>query len=336
MKICTQCVLPETFPGISFDDRGVCSLCRRSGDAEAHAEQRGRYRDMFLDLVREVRGKYQYDALIAYSGGKDSTYTMKLLQEEYRLRLLAVTVDHGFTSPAALANIAAATGRLDIDHYAVRPGAESLRTLFTRSLEEDVYPLKALERASAICNSCMHLVKSILLKLAIEMDVPMIVYGWSPGQAPLRSSIFATNPSMLKMMQGAARAAFERLVQERLHPFLLDERHFARGEKQRFPTLVHPLAFLDYDESAILETVAELGWRAPRDTGAHSSNCLLNDFAIAKHLEQHGFHPYAFEIAGLVRSGYMTRGEGLERLEAEPDRAVARWVEKRLRSGERT
>jgi hypothetical protein len=168
------------------------------------------------------------------------------------------------------------------------------------------------------------------------MDVPMIVYGWSPGQAPLRSSIFKTNPSMLRMMQEAARAAFERLVKERLHPFLLDERHFARGEKQRFPTLVHPLAFIDYDESVILETVAELGWRTPQDTGAHSSNCLLNDFAISKHLERHGFHPYALEIAGLVRAGCLTREEGLERLAAEPDRAVVAWVEKRLRGGERS
>ena len=27
MKTCTQCILPETFPGIKFDDKGVCNHC---------------------------------------------------------------------------------------------------------------------------------------------------------------------------------------------------------------------------------------------------------------------------------------------------------------------
>ena len=28
MKLCTRCVLPETFPGIKFDEHGVCNHCR--------------------------------------------------------------------------------------------------------------------------------------------------------------------------------------------------------------------------------------------------------------------------------------------------------------------
>lgn len=330
MKICAQCVLPDTFPGIGFDDRGVCSYCRAEMAAGPREEQRGRFRAAFLDLVEQVRGKQPYDALIAYSGGKDSTYTMSLLKEEYKLSLLAATIDHGFTSPQAMTNIATVTDRLDIDHYIIRPGADTVRALFSRSLERDVYPIKALERASAVCNSCMHLVKSLLLKLAIEKDIPMIVYGWSPGQAPLRSSVFKTNPAMLTMMQEAARTAFEKLIGGRMRAFLLEERSLSAAAAARFPTLVHPLAFLDYSEETIHETIDELGWRAPRDTGAHSSNCLLNDFAIEQHLQRHGFHPYAFEIAGLVRAGCLSRDAGLERLAAEPDREVVDRVRKRL------
>jgi hypothetical protein len=29
MRICSQCVLPETFPGSSSNTDGVCSLCRK-------------------------------------------------------------------------------------------------------------------------------------------------------------------------------------------------------------------------------------------------------------------------------------------------------------------
>ena len=27
MKRCTRCILPETFPGIRFDEKGVCNYC---------------------------------------------------------------------------------------------------------------------------------------------------------------------------------------------------------------------------------------------------------------------------------------------------------------------
>jgi tRNA(Ile)-lysidine synthase TilS/MesJ len=333
MKICTHCVLPETFPGITFDERGMCSFCARHEQAGGRESSRERFRTAFLDLLREVRGQHTYDALVAYSGGKDSTYTLKLLKEEHSLNLLSVTIDHGFTSPAALKNIETVTARLDIDHYTIRPGAATLRALFNRSMQCDVYPAKALERASAICNSCMNIVKSLLLKLAIESRIPMIVYGWSPGQAPLRSSMFKTNPAMLAMMQEAARASLEKLIGARARTFLLEERHLSLTDKSRFPTLVHPLAFLEYSEEAILNAVAELGWEAPTDTGAHSSNCLLNDFAIEGHVARHRFHPYAFEIAGLVREGCLSRAEGLKRLSAEPDRSVVAGVKKQLEGG---
>lgn len=28
LRRCTRCILPETYPGISFDDEGVCNYCR--------------------------------------------------------------------------------------------------------------------------------------------------------------------------------------------------------------------------------------------------------------------------------------------------------------------
>lgn len=28
LKRCTRCILPETFPGIEFDEDGVCNYCR--------------------------------------------------------------------------------------------------------------------------------------------------------------------------------------------------------------------------------------------------------------------------------------------------------------------
>lgn len=333
MKICSTCVLPETFPGITFAADGRCSYCERYGGKVKRDQGKERFRKRFIDVLDQKRNTGPYDVLVAYSGGKDSTHTLRVLKEEFSLKILAITFDHGFVSETALVNIRTVTENLDIDHMAVRPGGETLNTVFTKSMAPNVYPIKALERASSICNSCMNLVKSFLLKKAIEMRVPMIAYGWSPGQAPVQSSVFKTNSSMIRQMQKAMRKPIEHMIGDRLSSFFLEDRHFETDvslEGEKFPYLVHPLAFLDYSEERILAEIKGIGWVDPKDTDANSTNCLLNSFANEVHMKQLGFHPYAFEIAGLVREGYMTRQEGLKRLSVPPDPDVVKYVQTKL------
>jgi hypothetical protein len=39
------------------------------------------------------------------------------------------------------------------------------------------------------------LVKFTGLKIALEKQIPIMAWGWSPGQAPIRSSIMKINPT---------------------------------------------------------------------------------------------------------------------------------------------
>jgi len=317
MKFCTRCVLPETFPGITFDDEGVCSECRRTAPSERIAQQQARFRGKFESLVEKVRGTGQYDCLMSYSGGKDSTYTLKLLVQEYGLRVLAVTGDNGFIAPRAFENIRAVVEGLDIDHYMVKPRFGMLKRIFTACVTESPYPVRALERASSICNSCIGIIKLINTKLAIEKQIPMTAYGWSPGQAPTASSVFKMSASMILQTQSAFVDAVKPIVGDGLRPYLLDEAALDAAEV--LPTNVSPLAFFDYDEDKIHEEIATLGWQPPQDTDANSSNCLLNSFANLVHMRQFRFHPYALELAGLVRRGLLDREEGIKRTSGTED-----------------
>jgi len=333
MKICTKCVLPETFPGISFDKEGRCSFCSNYNGRENQNKAKERFKQKFYHILKNKKGQGPYDALIAYSGGKDSTYTLQLLKENFGLRICAITFDHGFVSPMALENIRRVTDNLDIDHIYIRPGAKTIGEVFIKSMAPNIYPIKALERASSICISCMSLVKSFLLKNAIEMKVPFVAYGWSPGQAPIQSSVFKTNPLIIRQMQKAMVKPFKDMIGDRLSTFFLEERHYTTdpsSQADRFPYFIHPLAYLDYDEEHILNSIKEIGWIAPKDTDSNSTNCLLNSLAIEVHIKKYGFHPYAFEIAGLVREGYMKREEGLKRLSMAPDPDVINYVKEKL------
>ena len=204
-----------------------------------------------------------------------------------------------------------------------------LKKIFTASVQDNFYSKKSLERSSTICSSCMGIVKSITLKLALEKNIPFIGYGWSPGQAPVQSSVMKINADFIRTSQKTFYDPLKKIIGNDIIPYFLNESDFEKLAADNYYN-VHPLAFLDYSEEAIFKRITELGWQPPKDTDSNSSNCLLNGFANQTHIDAHGFHPYAFEIAGLVRTGVMTREEGLEKIEAPQSEEVIRRVREKL------
>lgn len=337
MKICSNCVLTEKFPGIKFNQEGVCQYCLTTATTTDQNNLKEKYKKKLHELVRELKSQGPYDVVMAYSGGKDSSYTLKILKDDLGLRILAITFDNGFVSDQTLKNIKTVTESLNIDHLMVSPGFRRLSLAFNQSISKKLYPLKSLVRASSICNTCMNLVKSYLLKTAVEMNVSFIAYGWSPGQAPIQSSVLGLNKSMITQMQTGMINTLRGVMGSDLDPFILNDWHFklidirhTTSGKDLFYN-INPLAFFEYNEEMILKTIKEYGWEDPKDTDANSTNCLLNSFANLVHQEEFGFHPYAFEIAGLVRNGYMTRAQGLEKLTAPVSGHVISYVKQKLR-----
>ena len=84
MKRCTKCILPESFPHISFNDEGVCNFCQSFKGQEKVQEDKSQYLEKFKNLIANVKGKSDYDCAVSYSGGKDSSYTLYVLKEVFR------------------------------------------------------------------------------------------------------------------------------------------------------------------------------------------------------------------------------------------------------------
>ena len=328
MRRCVRCVLPETFPGIRFNGEGVCNYCLRALSPEQREARRTRLRERFQELVEKVRGRGDYECLMSWSGGKDSTYTLALLKEDFGLRVLALTFDNGFVSPQALQNMRRVGEALGVDHIIFKLRFDLLRRIFRASMSPDFYPLKARERASNICTSCMSLVKGMALRLALDRGIPLIAYGWSPGQVPLPSAIFQLTSPMARSMIQAATAPLREVAGNEIGPYFPKEEE-VMGSKH-LPCNVSPLAFLIHDEGSIYERIKALGWEMPVDTDPTSTNCLLNAFAIEVHRTQMGYHPYVLELAQLIREGYLSREEALERLSQPTDEGVLNRVKAEL------
>jgi len=73
---CTRCILPETFPGIKFDQSGVCNYCDSYKNIEVNGEQELQKR---LSGYRNRGDKY--DCIVPISGGRTAAlFYMKLLK----------------------------------------------------------------------------------------------------------------------------------------------------------------------------------------------------------------------------------------------------------------
>jgi len=329
--LCSNCILPSTFPGISFNDEGLCNHCQRYKGEDATAARQEKYEQKFLDLLAKERRQGTYDVIVAYSGGKDSTYTLDVFVNLYKLNVLALTFDNTFIAPRAIENISNVCGSLGVDSMVIRPDPTMLRNVFRTAAQRELYSAKTLERASTICTSCIGFVKGIVLRTALEKKIPFVGFGWSPGQAPVQSSVMRTNPALMKGTQAAVMKPLLEIGGDKVRPYFLTDEHFE--QKDIFPWNIHPLAFLPYDEDDIVERIKELGWERPDDTDPNSSNCTLNAFANQVHRQRYDFHPYVWEIANMVRTGVLSREEGVDKIEPPEDEKMVGYAQNELGQG---
>jgi GNAT superfamily N-acetyltransferase len=113
LKRCSRGVLPETMPFIQFDDRGESNYAReyRRQTVAGKAALQAR-----LDQLGAHNGS---KVLVAFSGGRDSSYALYYLKVELGLDVVAYTYDWGMITDLARRNQARLCGKLGIEHIIV-------------------------------------------------------------------------------------------------------------------------------------------------------------------------------------------------------------------------
>ncbi|AJQ96548.1 hypothetical protein [Gynuella sunshinyii] len=316
---CTQCILSANFPKIKFDEQGVCNYCRKE-DKDSYqndqfiAEARQRIETLFSERPRNS----EYDAIVCYSGGKDSTYTLQLAVEKYGLKVLAFTLDNGFISRVAFKNINKVVDALNVDHWVFRPGRNNFNAITRASITQAVYPKHSLARISAGCNSCISIVNTTALKLALEKNIPFILAGFTLGQIPINGIIYKNHYQFLAESRQQSTDKLRQAAGSSVDEYLgLSESLLQRTDN--YPHNVNILCVEDLNEQQIKDAIAPLGWVAPKDVDGCSSNCRLNTFNNYAHESIFGFNPYEMELSHLIRKGLMTRSEALDKIAERPE-----------------
>ena len=126
LKRCTKCVLPETFPGITFDNNGTCSVCNDFKLPEYPGIEK-----FVSDLEQELPSSGK--VLVCLSGGRDSSYILHLTHS-LGFTPVAYTYDWGMVTTAARENMSRMCGDLGVEHIVVSPDIRKNRTRIKRAL----------------------------------------------------------------------------------------------------------------------------------------------------------------------------------------------------------
>ena len=119
LKKCVKCQLPETYETIEFDKSATCNICEESKKKDNIDWGK---RKLLLDrIIEENRGKYAYDCIIPFSGGKDSVFQVNYLMREYKIKPLLVRFNHGFIRKTIQENVNKVLKKLGVDFIDFTP-----------------------------------------------------------------------------------------------------------------------------------------------------------------------------------------------------------------------
>jgi len=166
LRKCIKCGLPETYETIEFDKQGVCNICKQQNFKKNKINWTSR-KEMLDELIEEYRGKYEYDCIVPFSGGKDSTFTLYYLMKEYNIKPLVVQFDHGFMRPNLLENNERTFRKLGVDVISFRPNWKIVKKLIKESLI----------RKGDFCWHCHTGIFSYPMHLAIKYNTPLVLWG---------------------------------------------------------------------------------------------------------------------------------------------------------------
>ncbi len=116
---CNRCVMDTSDTEITFDEKGYCNHCteflEKTSKRVYQGEESDRKLALLIEKIKKTGAHNEYDCLIGISGGIDSCYAA-YIAKNLGLRPLAVHMDNGWNSEAAVQNIKNVAAKLGIDY----------------------------------------------------------------------------------------------------------------------------------------------------------------------------------------------------------------------------
>lgn len=168
MKYCKKCVMPDTRPGIKFNEVGICSACQ-SYEKRKDIDWGKRYKELedLCDKYRGMNGS-SYDCAIAVSGGKDSHYQVYLMKEVMKMNPILFSVEDNFEmTDAGKYNVKNISEEFGCHIISLKPDLKAQKKLMKYTFEKYGKPTWFIDR----------LIYTFPMQMALKFNTPLLVYG---------------------------------------------------------------------------------------------------------------------------------------------------------------
>ena len=264
---CDNCGISERIVAL---DNGLCEICQayiQSDSVVSVKEKEEKYiaenKAISEKISRYIgKGRYQYDALLYFSGGKDSIYLLMQLLEKYKgLRILAFTVDNGFRSAVAKENTQKICEYFQVDHVEV-----SAYKVFKKLYR---YGFTELSHKGFMFNDLLEgeLFQDIGRHFAASQGIPLLMLGYTDKQinniVDCFSSFESVYPKNFFLSQQehhftrrlADDICLDNIFDEDEMLYWWDSKRYA---EECLPAMIYPLCVWDYDREEVINTIKKL------------------------------------------------------------------------------
>lgn len=170
MKSCKKCGITTSAKKVTIDELGICNYCHYYEQYASFFENTELLRQKFLDIFKEKKGTY--DVSLGLSGGKDSTYVLLKLINEYHLKVCTYTIDNGFLSPSAKKMIDKLVKDLNVPHVYITFNQDFIRKSYHDSLKKFLSP----------CIACSYIGYATMINATTKFDAKIGIHGRSRMQ----------------------------------------------------------------------------------------------------------------------------------------------------------
>ena len=276
---CRKCVLPESTL-FKLDDNGVCDLCN-SPDLLKHIVKKpdGEKLSHIIERVRQHGTGHEYDCIVAWSGGRDSTFLLYELVTKHKLRCVAVFGKTPFTPIEIVDNVRSISKRLNVTLIEIETPSNH-RTIANYCIKE--YLKTALPiLINLACAPCKFVNREIF-KQAKKLGIKTVIYGGNrfeyfpsgPASIDLAaenrySFITMVKDNYLRLVKGIIALFSSLSLIKHLFTFfkasILYVNQYTIFLRIKYPAIFRfdYYHFADWDEKLIEETLHNLDWKLP-------------------------------------------------------------------------
>lgn len=319
LRRCTRCLYDETVFNIEFDADGVCNLCRQCDELEQLyplGPDADRRLKELVDQIKYEGRKKPYDCIIGVSGGCDSSYLL-YKAKELGLRPLAAHFDNTWNSKISTENIHNVLKALDIDLYTLVVDNEEYDDIYRAFLEAGLPDMDSATDIGSI---------TTLYKAAAKYGIKYIMIGHSfrtEGVSPL-NFCYMDGKYIATVHKQFGKLPMKTYPNLWMTSFL---KYMMVNQVKR----IRPLYYMDYIKEDVKQFLTDnLDWQW---YGGHH---LENRFTAFVHSywfpRRFGIDQRLNGYSAMVRTGQMSREEGLARIRQAPecDPELLAYVKKRL------